>query len=278
MKIEVKPLERSKWHGKKGAESFTRDKTLNVLVDGETRQYATGLDYVNKVFTDPDDSKRKLTEAEYYGKLLKVDLSNQFIDGVLHSFWDSKTAKIKLKNSTMILDTNLPLDYIKIKALKASKFVANSMKDWEDGNYPEASHVITDEEEEIEIKASKLAIKKSAIIESSKLSLDKKIQIILIISGQNMKGKSNDFVEVELDKITEKNPTEVLRHIKMDSKEMSLHAMILEALQKNVLRKEGHKILYIDSVIGSDIYDVIEYFTKDENQDLKLRILASINN
>jgi len=86
MKIEVRPIEKQRWHNKKGAESFTRPKTLNVLIDSEKRQYATGLDYVNKVYQDRDDKRIKLTEAEYYGKLLGVDLSANYIEGRLHPF------------------------------------------------------------------------------------------------------------------------------------------------------------------------------------------------
>jgi len=119
MKIEVRPIQVKKWHGKTGTESFTRAKTLNVLVDAEKRQYASGLDYVNKTFTDPDDPKKKLTEAEYYEKILKVDLSPQFIEGKTHAFWDSKTSKIKLENKTMFFDSELPLEYLKIKILKS---------------------------------------------------------------------------------------------------------------------------------------------------------------
>lgn len=278
MKVEVKPIEIKKWHGKTGKDSYTVPKILRALVDGDTRQYATGLDYVNKEFTDPDNSKSKITEAEYYAKLLKVDLSPQFIEGQQHPFWDSQGMKIKLENNTMYFDTDNPMDYIKIKVMKASKYIANSMKDWEDGLFPEATHVITDEQEEIEVKASKVQIKKKAVLACNEISEDKKVQLILIIDGKNLKGKSSKFIEVELDKLIEKKASDVLRYLEMETEDVAIHALVLEALQKSVLRKQGHKFLYHDSVIGSDIYDVIKYLKDDENQDLKLRIMASVNN
>lgn len=278
MKVEVKPIEIKKWHDKTGKDSYTVPKVLRALVDGDTRQYATGLDYINKEFKDPDNAKVQLTEAEYYAKLLKVDLSPQFIEGQQHPFWDSQGMKIKLENNTMYFDTENPMDYIKIKVMKASKYIANSMKDWEDGLFPEATHVITDEQEEIEVKASKVQIKKKAVLACNEISEDKKVQLILIIDGKNLKGKSSKFIEVELDKLIEKKASDVLRYLEMETEDVAIHALVLEALQKSVLRKQGHKFLYHDSVIGSDIYDVIKYLKEDENQDLKLRIMASVNN
>lgn len=263
MKIEVRPIETKKWHGKTGKESFTRSKKIQALVDPSTNEYATGL-------TKEDIEKLRDMGITY-------DLSPNFNQGEPHPFWDSPMATIELKNATMFFDTKKPLDYIKMKILKASKYVANSMKEYEEGLFPEATHVIFDESEEVEIKATKVAIKKKAIIEAAKLSKDRKIALIMILAGKNLKGKSDDFVEVELDKIIERKPKDVLRYIEMDPEKVSLHALVLEALQKSVLRKQGHKILYYDSVIGGDVYDVVSYLQDEENQDLKLRIMSAVN-
>ena len=53
----------------------------------------------------------------------------------------------------MIFDTSNPLDFIKMRVCKASRFVANSWKEFEEGLFPEATHVIFDESEEIEEKS-----------------------------------------------------------------------------------------------------------------------------
>ena len=280
MKVEIRPLDVTKWHGHKGKESFARPKTINVLVDGETRQYATGLDYVNKTFQDPDfpdNDKKKITEAEYYSRLLKVDLSAIYMEDVLHPFWDSQNPKVKLENRTMFFDTDIPMEYIKIKVMKASKFVANSMKEWEEGHFPYATHVITDETEEIETKANKVQLKNNAIIELSNTPADRKIQLVLILDGKNLRGASDNTVLVEVNKLVEKKPEEVLRFLKMNKEELALNSLVIEALQKNVLKKVGHKIMYYESVIGGDVNEVISYLQLEENQDLKLRIMSAIS-
>lgn len=274
-KIEVRPIERATWHEKKGKESFKRPVTIMALVDTKTGKYSTGLDY-EKPFNVPDN-KEKLTEAEYYGKLLGQDLSNNFVVGKIHQFWDNPSYAIKLENNTMVFDTNNPLDYIKIKVLKASKYVANSIKDYNDGLYPLATHVITDENEEVEIKATKVELKKKAVLELNKLPKDRKIHLIHIISGKNLKGKSDSFVEVELDNIIENNVKDLLYYIKLDAKSVKIHSEIIEAIAKNVLRVNSGKIMYKEIELGFDVQDVVDFFSKDVNQELLLRLEQEIN-
>lgn len=284
-KVQIRPLQIKKWHGKTGNESFTRAKVIAALVDPVLMTYSTGLDYVNKTYDDPDGGKEKITEAQYYSKILKADLSNQFNLDIPHPFWDSKMSKLKLENRTMILDTNNALDYIRIKIAKASKYVANSQKEYEEGMFPEATHVIFDEREDVEVKASKIALRKQAILKTDKLSKGQKIELILVLSSEgndylrakNLKGSSDNAVEVELDKIIESKPAQLLEYLSRDKEEVATNALILEALQKHVLRKEGHKIMYHESLLGQDIGEVIQYMNKPENQEFKLRVIKQVN-
>jgi len=264
VKVEVRPIETKRWHNKTGQESFTRPKKIQALVDGSTMQYATGL--------STEDVK------ELAKKGVNYDLSSNYNSEAPHPFWDSNMAVIKLENNTMFFDTDSPLDFIKIRVMKASKFVANSMVEYELGAWPEATHVIFDEAEQASVMATKVEQKNTAIIEASKLSLDRKIQLILVLGGKNMKNQSADFIAVELDKIITKDAGEFLRFLKMDKKQTASHALVLEALQKSVLRREGQRIFHMDSPLGIDEIEVAEYLAKEENQDIKLIILSKINN
>ena len=264
VKVEVRPIESKRWHNKTGQESFTRPKKIQALVDGSTMKYATGL-------TEADIK-------ELAKKGISYDLSAQYNSEAPHPFWDSGMAIIKLENNTMFFDTDNALDFIKIRVMKASKYVANSMAEYDLGQWPEATHVIFDEAEQAQVLASKVETKNTAIIEASKLSLDRKIQLILVLGGKNMKNQSADFVAVELDKIITRDAGEFLRYLKMDKKQTASHALVLEALQKSVLRKEGQRIFHMDSPLGIDEIEVAEYLSKDENQDIKMLILSKINN
>jgi hypothetical protein len=227
-------------------------------------RYATGL------------SEADIKELAKKG--VNYDLSPHYNSEAPHPFWDSGMAIIKLENNTMFFDNDNPLDYIKVRVMKASKYVANSMAEYDLGMWPEATHVIFDEAEQASVMASKVEQKNTAIIEASKLSLDRKVQLILVLGGKNMKNQSADFVAVELDKIITKDAGEFLRFLNMDKKQTASHALVLEALQKSVLRREGQRIFHMDSPLGIDEIEVAEYLSKEENQDIKLLILSKINN
>ena len=81
------------------------------------------------------------------------DLSPIFINEKSHPFWDSKTAQVKLEHKTNVFNTDRPIDEIKVKILKASDLVANSMKEYEEGKFPNALFVIFDEKEEVQLES-----------------------------------------------------------------------------------------------------------------------------
>ena len=275
MLVEIRPLSIKKWHGKEGKESFTRTKKIQALIDSDTMMYQTGLDNMKTDFKDPKTGA-EITEVEYYGKLLGQDLNNIASMIEPHPFWDSNMAVVKLENNTVFFNTNIPLDYIKWKICKASKFVANSIADYNEGLYPEATHYIFDEKETVEAKATKIAMKKKAILECSKLTAEKKRQIVLILTDKILKSNSSDFIEVELDSLIEKNAEAVLNILGRDKDSVVLEAIIKECLFKSVLRKKGHKYMYFDSTLGTSMESTIDYLGKPENQELRFKLQEQI--
>ncbi len=265
MIVEIRPIESKKWHGKTKEENFTRPKKIQALVNPDTMLYQTGL-------TEKDE--KILSER------LQVDLSSVFKHDTAHPFWDSVQGVVKLENNTMFMniDENHPLDKVKYSICKASKYVANSMKEYDDGKYPEATHVIFNEAEEAELKASKVEIKNSAVQKVSDLSKAKKVQIVLIMTDKNLKDQTDNVVTVAIDELIQEKPAEVLRYIEDYSGEyLTSFALVVEALQKSVLTKEGHKIKHFDSTLGNSKEEVAEYLLEMENQTLKIRIMDQVN-
>lgn len=259
--VEVRPLKIKTWHGLDEKENFTQAKVIEALYDVMTGGYATGL---------------TKEEEEKYAKETGFDLSSRFDPDKPHPFWGSAAGRIKLPNHTVILDTTKALDYVKVKMLKASKYVANSIKEWESGMFPNATHVIFDENEEVEVKASKIQLKNKAVIIAAKLTADEKSSLIQILSSKTVRGKSNDFMDVEIDKIVESKPGEFIRYAKMDKQELNVRSAILEAIYKNVLLKEGTAVYYMGERLGSDFEDVVTYFMDPQNQKQKVSILEKL--
>lgn len=260
-KVEVRPLEVKKWHGKKDKENFSRPKAVEVLYDEETGRYATGL------------SK---AEADEYGTKLNVDLSDTF-NGQAHPYWSQKTSWVLLPNHTLVLDTDRASDFVKIKNLKASKFVANSMTEYQNGRWPFATHVIYDEDEEVNMKAKLIQDKRKASEILLKMDKDAKIAIILVIDGKNLRGRSDNFIDVAMENILDTKPNEFLKWAIMGREKVTLRSVVLEALQKNVLTKDPSGISYMGDIIGYGVDEVMDYLEKPEHNLVKVKILEHIN-
>lgn len=261
--VRIKPLDLEKWHGKHGQESFAQPKGLEVLYDSATGKYATGL-------TDE--------EAEKYGKLLGVNLSNVFNPNEPHPYWSTQAAKIKLPNKLMVLHIDRPQDYVKWKNLLANKRVANSLHDYNMGRYPDATHYIEDEQAEVAEKANKFQQIQAAHKLAAKMSNDQKAAIVRIIMDVPVNKNSSDFIDVKLGEIFEDKAmlAKFVTYANIDKKELTLRAQLLDCIYRNILTKEGSSIHYMGDQIGFDFEDTVKYFLDPQNQSLKIAILEKL--
>ena len=211
---------------------------------------------------------------EYYSKKLHVDLSSIYKSE--EDYWLSRKSTVNLKNKTEILDLTNPREYVIYKNILASKWVIKDSDELSSGVKPEATHMITNEKEEIEMKATRISLKKEAMLECSKISKDRKIEIIIVLNGKNLRGKSDDHIEVELDRLITNNTKEVLSVLKMDKNDIKINSVLIEAIFKNIITKDGPKTYYHDFHLGNSNAEVIEYFKRPENQELYIKILNSL--
>lgn len=261
--VEVRPIERERWHGLKGKDAITRPVTIEALLSSTTGKLATGL--------TPKDRERLEKETGY-------DLSPDYKAGQPHPFWSSPAAFVKLEHKTNIFDIENPLDEIKVKLMKASDLVANSQKEYDEGKFPLAQFVIYDEKEEVEVKASKAAIRRKVFIELDSLTASRKAELVQILLGIPSRNQSNNWLDLKLEEATEqKGPEIVLNMIQKDKARVSLHALVLEAIYKNILRKDGTAVYYMDDQLGFDVESTIDYLADKKNQALKAQIIEKLN-
>lgn len=261
MLVEIRPLPQTKWHGKKNKESFAQPKDIEVLYDNKLGAYATGL--------TPE-------EAEKYGKIMGVDLSSNFNPNEPHPYWSSKAATIRLPNHTLIMDTDKPIEFVKVKNCKASKKVANSMREWQEGKWPDATHVIFDETEEVNLKATKIALKNECVMMLAKMSDEDKANMVQILSEKTVRGRSTDFINVEVDDLIENKASEFLKYAKMGREEVFVRAAVLECIYKNILTKEGSAVFYMGEQIGFSTEEAIQWFKSPQNSKMKVAILDKL--
>lgn len=261
-KVEIRPIKTVRWHGVDDSVDFTRPKTVTVLLNGVTRRWDTGL-------TEEDITYLK-------EKGFSEDLSDIYIPGNTKTYWHSKASFIKLPNTSLFLDPELPHEYVKIKNLKASKFVANSMAEYEKGLWPEAHHVIYDEMEGIEKKASKLSKKKEAFAILHKLKKADVVNIIKLVENKNVSDRSDEFIDGVIEDIISEKLDKFLLYSKMTKKDLATRALINDCLDRNILSKKGASIMYMGENLGFDVSDVTKYLNNPKNQEFKIRLTQKL--
>lgn len=262
MLVEIRPIQKTKWHGLTGDKDFTRDKTIEAAVSRKTGEYDIRF-----------ASEEEKTSLE---KSLGYDLSTRFDPDRPHPTWTSKAFWVTLPSNTFFLDTTNPMDAIKLAIAKGHPYVANSLAEYEQGLWERATHVIYSEQEEYEQKAKVINQQNDAAARAREMSKDKLIKMIRIIDGEDFQGRSDGFVAVKIKEICDERPTEFLKWATADSEDFEVRSLILQALYQNKLRKQGPSIYYGQERLGIDMEDAISFLKNPENQAFRIRIMESI--
>jgi len=258
--IMVAPIDKEKWHGNKDDENIAAPKAIRALPD-RSHRYKVNI------------SEKRLKEL---GVLLGQNTSTAFVDGKYHEFWDAKGTVIKLQNKSQAFDLSVPMNEIKHGILLADSMVANSMLEYTDGLWPEATHYIQDSEAETLAIATKDQRDTDITLKIAKLDREEKNNIIQILAKKDVSKLSDNFAIVEMAKLKREKPEELLLLLNDDRVKRSTEATIMRALETNVLKRDGMKIKYFDHPLGVSVKEVVEFFARDENQNLLLRIIGEM--
>lgn len=267
LKIEIRPIpDRSRIRQfSENLEYFSKAHILSPFVNPKTLKYATGL--------SKEDIKY-LQEQEF-----PYDISDTWIRGVAHKFWESPMVEVDLvsKPSFLYPGRNL-IDFIKYKYLLVSRYIYKSEVEMLNGTKPEATHFIYDESEAIDTKAVKVQRKNEIIGKIKDLSLKRKRDIILILTDEVTDNKNENYLTVKFDEIlSDKELSIGLEELlNKDSDDLSVTAEIKVALKTNVLRKTKTGIFYFETNLGFSEEDVKKSLLDPENQELYINIKSKI--
>lgn len=267
LKIEIRqiPNKKNVREFSKELEYFSQTHTVCPSVDPVTMRYKTGLS---------EDDIKYLNERGF-----PYNIDDRYYHGVPHEFWENRLIKVELRNTPIFLypGRNL-IDFIKWKYLLQSKYVYISESEIKEATKPEATHFIYNEEEEVSVKASKIAKKNELIKAVSSLSLDRKRQVVLLINNEDTSTKNESYLDVKLQEfIDSKELSKDLELILSQSKEkLDVRSTIKSAIKKNVLRKTKKGYMYFDTSIGLTEDDVVKFLEDPENQEVFLTIKSKI--
>ena len=256
-RVIVKPIVKEKWHGlhKLGRAKFQdTSETIQPLFDSKIGGLATGLS---------EEDEGRLSSA--VGTSLSNNQDNEY--------WQE--FKIKLEDKSMFFDTTIPIQELQLKVLKASKFVANSQKELEEGLWPEAKYVIYDQKDELEKEAATVENKAKAVQVFAKLSPSKKVDLLKVY-GKYTEDSSEDFVYTKLYEIVEESPMDFIQTAGMSASEIKVRALIFDLEKKGIFRRKGTAYLYNDQQVGFDYEDTVGHLLDPKSQELLVKLKTTL--
>lgn len=231
-----------------------------------------GSAFFIEALVDPRTGGRKtgLTEEEVkdLSKKLNEDLSP------FSPYWDSY--RIEMKDKILTLDTESPIDYVKLSVLKSSKYVAPSRTAYSTGQAPEALFIIYDSHEEVRTEKTGLERMLKANSELAKMLPTKRKWIATSIFNKSYENMDVDSPLVDLGRFIQDKPTksipEFLKWIDKSEVRLEGEYLIKLGVIYHALRKSGDRYMRGDVEIGRDIESAIDYITSPSRQDNRMQI------
>lgn len=230
-------------------------------------KYKNCYDYIAQYWTRSGNKYTGLTEDE--AKRLEKEIG--YAEGTLSPYSDYwNTFAIKITTKEIILHTERSYDELQYLFLKGHKRVANGINNVKPNN----DYILINKDSEAE-EANRLnKVKRQAIVEFNKLSLDD-MRKALRLYGFKSDAMSNELIESKLFELVEKDPNKFFL-IWVNNKSKNTQFIIEAAVAKNIIRKSRNIFYYGTDIIGNSMEDAIAYLDDKKNQDLKMVIMQEI--
>lgn len=196
-----------------------------------------------------------------------------FAEGTLARFspyWT--TFQIKLGEKPLVLHTENPWDELKYMFLKSHKNVAVGVNDTK----PNTDYLLIQKDAEAKEANLYNRNKIDAIVEFKKMTLED-MRKCLRLYGVKSDNISGELVEATLFDLIEKDPQKFFMKW-VNNTNKNIEYIIEAALAKNIIRKSRNVYYYGTETIGQSLQDAASHIDNPKNQDLKLAILAELEN
>lgn len=231
-------------------------------------KYKNCYDYIGTYWTRSGNRYTGLTEED--ARRLEKEMGYE--EGHLaptSTFW--KTYSIRIGAKDVYLHTEKPEDELAYLFLKNHKRVALGLSNIK----PQNDYVLVNSEAEAEAKNKINRVKREAITEFNKMSLEE-MRKCLRIYGNRADNISNELVENKLFELIEKDPNKFFL-IWVNNKNKETQYILDTAISKNIIRKSKNIYYYGTDVIGRSNDDAISFLNNKANQEIKLAILNEID-
>ncbi len=187
----------------------------------------------------------------------------------MKEYWENFGIKIGPKG--LELNTEDAFDEMRYIFLKNHKHVKYG---YSDQTKPNASYVMINRDQEAEEKNEYNKVKRNALIEVGKMSLNDMIKCLRLF-GVKADNVTPAVVESKVSEIADTQSQKFL-DLWVNNKNKEIEYIIKEAIAKNTLRRERSVYYYGSDVIGRSLPETVAYMKDKNNSDIKMAILDEI--
>lgn len=257
MLVEIKPVERKRWHDLPKDRTIAQPLTFTAAIDPHTMRYKVALN---------EEQLQQIADRTGY------DLSLSVKPNQAHPFWDSPVMKIKLqRDQTNVIDVKNDIDALKLAVIKGSGLVAPSHGEL--GAYHRAEFYIYSEEEEVQRGEAKATVTMNAIKKLDELTDAQKKALLRLLTNKRMGDRTGSFVNTMLFELISKDPVSFLEYANMTPTRLKSLVLIEESAIDGYLQKEGTSYFYGSDRIGFDRKSAAEFLEEPINQPMRLRLM-----
>ena len=219
-------------------------------------------------------------EKELLSKYLGIDKNDPILPEEIRRFWIDIRVKVPSEGVVLNITTNddgYPVniyDYLIYSWAKKHKFVANNKSEMDnDGN---KRFYIHDPDVESLSDNAKVRIKRAAYQEFTKVvdNRDKMDMIVKILDDVDPESMTDTQLENHMETIVLKDPQKFVA-VATD-KNLELKALVSDLISKNILRKIGNSIFFIEEKLGDGIDDAVVYLKDKKNSEMLMVLKAKL--
>lgn len=213
-------------------------------------------------------------EKKLLSKHLGIDVDDSEFPKKIREFWIELRVKVPVEGVTLQVGVNEqgePYDikgYLIYKWAKKHKFVANNKAEL-DGN-THKKYYIHDPDIENRHENARIKMRKTAYMEFSKMDgkYDKMKMLIKVLDDVDVESMTETDIENRLEHLINVDAESFVA--KATDKNLELRALISDLISKNILRKIGNSIYYIEEKLGDTEQDAILFLKDKKNSEMLL--------
>jgi hypothetical protein len=243
---------------------IAREKKIEAWFDSNKGMYVVDL---------PDSLWEELRQK--LGSKYNLDLDHDVTSGEAHEFWGSKMMQVRLEPNTMVLnlDEN-PINIAKLGVMRGHPWIANSLKEYNQGRWSEAKYIIIDDFQDVREKADKAMKRAKAHNLIIELDNTAKVDILQVYHNKLYTNASPEKIISDFGDLAESDPSALMELHSLGEEILEVRSLVVQGISTGILQQNGPNVEFNGESLGIGVEEAADFLLKDSK--LKLHIMDKV--